>query len=72
MLNSDPNSHFSPDYAEQAQNRFWNSLKIKSPQQENLGKLSHNTVIYQSLSDTPRVLVSFPITHRYIRTLLKV
>ena len=32
VLNSDPDSHFFPGCAEQAQNRFLNSLKIKSLQ----------------------------------------
>ena len=68
MLNSDPDSYFFPGCAEQAQNWFLNSLKIKSPQQASLGKLLHNTAVYQRLSDRPRVLVSFPIPHRYSRT----
>ena len=46
MLNSDPDSHFCPGCAEQTQNLFWNSLKIKSPQQGNLVKLSRNAVVY--------------------------
>ena len=45
--------------------------QIKSPQRANLGKLSHNAVVYQSLSDTPRVLVSFPILRSYSHTWLK-
>ena len=42
VLNSDPDSHFFSICAEQAQNIFWNLLKIKSPQQEKPGKLSWN------------------------------
>ena len=47
VLNSDSESHFCPGCAEQAQNWFWNPLKIKSPQQANPGKLSRNAVVRQ-------------------------
>ena len=33
VFNSNPDSYFCPGYAKQAQNLFWNLLKIKSPQQ---------------------------------------
>ena len=46
VLNSDPDLHICPGCAEQAQNRFLYYLKIKSPQQANLGKLSCNAVVY--------------------------
>ena len=46
VFNSDPDSHFFPGFPDQAQKWFWNSLKIESPQQENLGKLLCNTVVY--------------------------
>ena len=39
VLNRYPNSHLFPGCVEQAQNWFWNSLKIKSPQQANPGEL---------------------------------
>ena len=42
VFNSDPDYHFCPGRAKQEQNLFWNSLKIKSPQQASLGKLSWN------------------------------
>ena len=42
VLNSNPDSQFCPGCAEQVQNCFWNSLKIKSTQQENSGELSLN------------------------------
>ena len=45
VSNSDYDSNFSSGCAEQAQNLFWNSLKIKSPQQENPEKLSRNAVV---------------------------
>ena len=45
VLNSNPNSHFCPGCAKQAQNWFWNSLKIKSPQQANPEKLFRNSVV---------------------------
>ena len=45
VLNSDPDSHFYPGCAEQAQNWFLNLLKIKYPQQANTGKFSRNAVV---------------------------
>ena len=49
MLNSDPDSHVFPGCAEQTQNWFWNSRKIKSPQESNPGKLLCNAVLYHIL-----------------------
>ena len=46
VLNIDPDSHFCPGCAEQAQIWFWNFLKIKSPQQANLGQILRNAVVY--------------------------
>ena len=43
VLNSYPGSHFCPGCSDQAQNWFWNSLKIKSPQKANPVNLSRNT-----------------------------
>ena len=45
VSNRDSESHFCSGCVEQSQNLFWNSLKIKSPQQANSGKLSRNTVV---------------------------
>ena len=49
VSNSNPDSRFCPGCAEQAQNRFLNLLKIKSPQQANPGKLSWNVAEYSAL-----------------------
>ena len=41
VLNSNSDSKFCPGCADQAQNWFWDLLKIKSPQQEYSGTLSY-------------------------------
>ena len=46
VLKSGPDSHFFPGRVKQAQSWFWDSLKIKSPQQANVGNLSRNTIVY--------------------------
>ena len=46
VLNSDTNWNFFPGCVDQAQNWFWKSLKIKSPQQVNTGKLSRDAAVY--------------------------
>ena len=58
VLNSDPDSYFFTGCAEQAQNLFWNLIKIKSPQQANPGKLSWKA---------PRIIIgNFPFQLQYI------
>ena len=48
VFNINLDSYFCSGCAEQAQNWFWNLLKIKSSQQANLEKLSRNAVVYQA------------------------
>ena len=50
VLDIDPDSHFCSGCVEQAQNWFWNSVKIESPQKTNPGKLSHDAVVDNRLS----------------------
>ena len=45
VLNSNPDYYFYLECSEQAQNWFWNSLKMKSPQQANPVKLTRNSVV---------------------------
>ena len=58
VLNSNSDSYFFPECAEQAQNWFWRSLKIKSPQHANLGKLFRNAVVW--------LIYIFIIASRYL------
>ena len=45
LLNSNPDSYCCPGCAEQAQNWFLNSLRIKSPQKADLRKALRNSVV---------------------------
>ena len=56
VLNSNPGSHFFPGCSEQAQNWFWNSLKIKSPQQAIPANLSCNTIVFQWVTLPLRII----------------
>ena len=76
MLISNPNYYFCPGCAEQAQKRFGYSLKIKTSQQSNFGKILQNAhskhgIVPKEFNINVDTSISYPSKDTFVHHKLK-